>query len=141
MTDRTAESALQLESRPFHPRSEAIFIPRRHGEILIEPSVAEAVEYLHSHTLRGTPSPPWRYITERAHADLEQYLNLNGAGEADPHEPGRGLAETANRPWIITGHQVEFYHAGVWAKVLLADHLASLAGGTAVDILADHARL
>ena len=138
MTDRTAESALQSEPRPFHPRSEAIFIPRRHGEILIEPSVAEAVEYLNSPTLRGTPLPPWRYITERAHADLEQYLNLDGAGEADPPEPARGMAETAKRPWIITGHQVEFYHAGVWAKVLLADHLAALAGGTAVDILVDH---
>lgn len=138
MTDRTAESARQSESRPFHPRSEAVFIPRRHGEILIEPSVAEAAVYLHSPTVRGTPPSPWRDISERAHADLKQYLNFDGVGEADPHEPARGMGETAKRPWIITGHQVEFYHAGVWAKVLLADHLATLTGGTAVDILVDH---
>jgi hypothetical protein len=139
MTDRTAESAYPSESRPFHPRSDTIFIPRRHGEILIEPSVAEAADYLHAISSRSIRSQsPWHDISARAHAHLEQYLNLNGAGEADPPEPTRGMVETAKRPWIITGHQVEFYHAGVWAKVLLADHLAALAGGTAVDILVDH---
>ncbi|MGC8560648.1 MAG: hypothetical protein ACP5O1_08215 [Phycisphaerae bacterium] len=138
MTDRTAESAHPSESRLLHPRHDAVFIPRRHGEILVEPPIAEAVQYLHSPALRGTPPPPWRYITERARADLTQYLKLDGAGHANPSEPANGTAETAKRPWIITGHQVEFYHAGVWAKVLLADHLASLTGGTAIDILVDH---
>jgi hypothetical protein len=49
----------------------------------------------------------------------------------------------AEHRWIFTGHQVEFYHPGVWAKVIVADELArrSSAQGTpaiAFDLLVDH---
>lgn len=42
---------------------------------------------------------------------------------------------------VVTGHQVEFYHAGVWAKVIAADAICRRAGASgqvAFDLLVDH---
>ncbi|MBL8878893.1 MAG: hypothetical protein JNG88_07215 [Phycisphaerales bacterium] len=44
-----------------------------------------------------------------------------------------GLVE----PAIVTGHQVEFYHAGVFAKVVAAHHLAERSGGSALFVGVD----
>jgi hypothetical protein len=152
MTDRTADTL--PPHRVFRPRSGFVFIPRRHAEILIEPPVADAIGYL-----RSRPQPDgrldghWRAIADSAQRGLANLLRHSDrikppatdvAGAAIPrhtlHSPASVPDDnnTAARPWIITGHQVEFYHAGVWAKVLLADTLAKKTGGTAVDILVDH---
>jgi hypothetical protein len=40
-------------------------------------------------------------------------------------------------PVIVTGHQVEFFHAGVFAKTIAAGALARSAGGQAVFLLVD----
>lgn len=41
-------------------------------------------------------------------------------------------------PIIATGHQPDFFHAGVWAKHVVADRLANALGGIAVDLIVDH---
>lgn len=137
MTDRDAEHPIPSALPPLRPRREAIVVPRRHGEILIEPPVATAIRHLQSQTQRIEPADAWwDAIMQRARADILRLL-ATGAPTGNP-SPNTGGGGRAGRPWVITGHQVEFYHAGVWAKVLLADHLAKLSGGTAVDILVDH---
>ena len=51
---------------------------------------------------------------------------------------GASVHASVEGPFVVTGHQVEFYHAGVWAKVLVADALVKSAGGAAFDVLVDH---
>lgn len=44
----------------------------------------------------------------------------------------------ADRPIILTGHQPELYHPGVWLKNFLAGHLARAVGGTPVNLNVDN---
>ena len=41
-------------------------------------------------------------------------------------------------PVVVTGHQPEFYHAGVWAKNIVAARLADAVGGRAVNLVVDN---
>jgi len=49
-----------------------------------------------------------------------------------------GECASANVPIIATGHQPDFFHAGVWAKHIVADRLAKAVGGCAADLVVDH---
>ncbi len=42
---------------------------------------------------------------------------------------------TTTGPIVLTGHQPELIHAGVWLKNFAASHLASHAGGTAINLI------
>ncbi len=44
----------------------------------------------------------------------------------------------ADKLWIITGHQPEFIHPGVWAKHLVTQRLADCLGGVAANLIVDH---
>ncbi len=125
------------------PDPKKIIVPRKHGEILIEPPLSQLVS-----TLNSRPSvltPPQRDAVsaqslsvheQRAQARAQflraaaEWAAITGA-EAPP-------PDAENKSWVITGHQVEFYHAGVWAKVLAADDLAGRTNAIAFDILVDH---
>ncbi len=143
MTDRIADIS---SSHPFlRPRSDNVFIPRHHGEVLIEPPAKAAVNYLR--VPRGADvHPQWKPLIHRARRDLYALLpdprrqRLPTSVASPDHTPASSdlAGHEAGGPLVITGHQVEFYHAGVWTKVLLADDLAQQTGGTAVDILVDH---
>lgn len=41
------------------------------------------------------------------------------------------------RPLIVSGHQTELYHPGVWAKLVLIDAAASKLGGAAIHLAVD----
>jgi hypothetical protein len=41
-------------------------------------------------------------------------------------------------PWILTGHQPELYHPGVWAKNFAAAGMASRFGGLGVNLVVDN---
>ncbi len=43
-----------------------------------------------------------------------------------------------DKPFIATGHQPDFFHAGVWAKHIVAKRLADAVGGSAFDLIVDH---
>lgn len=44
---------------------------------------------------------------------------------------------TADVPLIVTGHQAEFFHPGVWLKNFAAARLARESGGTAINLIID----
>jgi len=48
------------------------------------------------------------------------------------------LAGAADRPVVVVGHQPAFYHAGVWAKHVVADRLARAVGGVALNLVVDN---
>ena len=98
---------------------ERLITPREHLHTLIEPAgeqirglLSSQAESEHRRTLiAGRPLGEWR-------ADLRQGLGLSG-------------------PVIVTGHQAEFFHAGVFAKTIAAHVLANQAGGTPVFLTVD----
>ncbi len=116
------------------PRHDHILTPRRHGTVLVEPpAVTLAAALAARPVLKAMPltSSDFR---RQARQDLlasiqEHALAIGIAGPAE---------DILTRPWVITGHQVEFYHAGVWAKVIAADYLAQAANAVAIDLLVDH---
>ncbi len=46
--------------------------------------------------------------------------------------------DLADRTWIVTGHQPEFTHPGVWAKHVVTQRLADRLGGVAGNLVVDH---
>lgn len=49
----------------------------------------------------------------------------------------RVTAHDDDRPIVLTGHQPEFIHAGVWAKHVVVSRLAEAVGGVAVNLTVD----
>jgi len=119
------------------PDPGCIRVPRRHGEILIEPTVGEQEKYLLSikpGSVFDTLPEPWKTLSRLARKEFLESARAfaRATGFSAPDE-----SQLAKR-WIVTGHQVEFYHAGVWAKVLFAAHLARRTNSAAFDLLVDH---
>lgn len=54
------------------------------------------------------------------------------------HQIRSALVGEPDGPIIVTGHQPEFIHPGVWAKHVVAVRLAGAMGGTAVNLVADN---
>ncbi|MCL2640172.1 MAG: hypothetical protein FWD53_04945, partial [Phycisphaerales bacterium] len=107
-----------------HPSNDAIIVPRRHGQILIEPGYDALMKLFRRHACM--PLDARKHFLTAA----KQWAKTIGA-EPPPDD-------ALNKKWIITGHQVEFYHAGVWAKVIASDELAKRSDGVAFDLLVDH---
>ncbi len=122
------------------PRSSRIFVPRRHGQVLLEPTgtvLHQAVIARRGKSAGWISSEPWPALAAVARRELYESLCAHAKLQDIPPPP----ADVLQQPWIITGHQNEFYHAGVWAKVLLADRLARWTGALAIDLLVDHDRV
>ncbi|MCC6361554.1 MAG: hypothetical protein IT450_22700 [Phycisphaerales bacterium] len=86
---------------------ERLRTPAADGAVLIEPSIPAL--------LRGAPLPEWVLQLRRS---LRARLDLAG-------------------PVIMTGHQCEFFHAGVFAKTIAARHLAERVGGNPLFVHVD----
>ena len=132
-------SSQHLPQEKLVPNPAAIIVPRRHGDVLIEPSAAELADFLVAAESSTRPSGsldgiPIRTLASLARGELIDAMTrfANEIG-FDPPPTNAGV-----RPWVITGHQVELYHPGVWSKVILADALAKQSNSLAVDLLVDH---
>ncbi len=124
------------------PRPQAIVVPRRHGTILVEPSPANLVDFLttpHQGRTLAAETVEVSGIALSTLADLARRECMDAMARFARETGFDGPpADAVKRPWIITGHQVEFYHPGVWAKVILTDTLARRCNGLAIDLLVDH---
>jgi len=123
---------------PIRPDPAKIIVPRKHAQILIEPPLDVLQAAMAERPDRGAGAMFAGQSVESLRAAARGHF-LEAAiewamrtGAAAP--PG----STGARRWLLTGHQVEFYHAGVWAKVIAADELAKRTGGVAFDVLVDH---
>ncbi len=132
-------SASDVPTIRIAPRDGFIVVPRSHGQLLFEPPVAAlqpalsaAGDPFHAHSFVRTP--PLQRLAAHARRDLYAALRQH-AGRISVWPPASDIIA---RPWVITGHQSEFYHAGVWAKVLAADALARQFNGVAIDLIVDH---
>jgi hypothetical protein len=98
---------------------ERLAAPRAHGAVLIEPEPDQLRRLLAAAADDPRAGQPWldTHIGP-LRAALRTTLGLTG-------------------PVLVTGHQAEFFHAGVLAKNLAADALARQSGGSALFLLVD----
>lgn len=113
--------------------------PRGHREALIVPA-PEALPRLcadnrallaaHDFTLLGRPVQKVRHEARRRLLSLPYCCAFGRQPRENEISP--------DAPIIITGHQPELYHPGVWLKNFLAGHLAEAVGGAAVSVNVDN---
>lgn len=93
--------------------------PREHMGVLVEPAEAARL-------LAARPAPPAFSILNASSLALRASLHARLELRA---------------PVIVTGHQPEFFHAGVFAKVIAAERFAAQTGGSHVFLTVDFDRL
>ncbi len=96
--------------------------PPRHGDVLIEPAAGRLVELAESN----------RALISGYPLDILG-LNIGRIREALRER----MCDGCTGPVIMTGHQPEFIHAGVWAKHVVASALAKAMGSKAINLVVD----
>ncbi|MDA8376640.1 MAG: hypothetical protein M0Z50_06235 [Planctomycetia bacterium] len=139
METSNPSTLLMAAARTLIPDPAAIVVPRQHGMILVEPPAAKLAEFVATMTAGARPPSTLSDTPIHSLAHLARQELLDGmirfARETGFEPPG---TQTMARSWVITGHQVEFYHPGVWTKVILADALSRQNQALAIDLLVDH---
>jgi hypothetical protein len=95
-----------------------LVVPADHLGVLVEPPAAQIADELKPHHESLARAPILDTTMAALHANLRQRLELD-------------------RPVILTGHQPEFFHAGVFAKTVAAGLLARRYDGIAVFLTVD----
>ncbi len=96
------------------------------GEVLVDPPHPALVEAVTRNRLN--------LARELCHLRGHDLLGYRAAVRAQ-------LASPVDTPVVALGHQPEFYHAGVWAKRVVAQDVAHRAGGHAVHLIVDYDRI
>lgn len=114
-------------------------LPAGHGEVLTRPTFAEWEGLLAANRERmrawdfSVAGRPVAQVRAEARAEVlacaEGFSARLGVDVAAPR--------AADAPIVMTGHQPELYHPGVWVKDFLLQRIGELAGATAVDVVVD----
>lgn len=107
--------------------------PAGHGEVLCSPPFDEwaALVERNAAAVAGWPEG-LRALRERARGET--------MAEAVRFSAEIGVSGTAAHPdgrIVMTGHQPELYHPGVWVKDFLVDRLAGETGASGLDLVVD----
>lgn len=118
-------------------------LPAGNGEVVEQPAYAEwaglleanraaasAWDFKVGHSRTPMPAPQLRTLARSEALEIAQAFSARlGVDVASPLAP--------EAPIVLTGHQPELYHPGVWAKVFLAERLATEVTATALDLVVD----
>lgn len=102
----------------------ALSTPRHDGQTLVEPG-AEKLAAL---------------VVDNRRRLRESDCEIHGRSLAELRGAVRSalVGQSGDTPVVVTGHQPEFYHAGVWAKNFVASRLAAAVGGRGVNLIVDN---
>jgi hypothetical protein len=117
--------------------------PQEDGQALVDPpraSLAAVVARNRRHaaeldhdfqgrSLRDLASTVRRSLVERAIAYTTQYRDLGSAAST--------IARCCKIPFVLSGHQPQLYHPGVWYKNFVLGDLARETGGIGIHLLID----
>src|SRR5574340_644830 len=107
--------------------------PTGHGELLCSPPFDNWAELARSNALAVQHWP-------QALRELREAVRSETIAEADRYSRSIGItpSTTANDGLVImTGHQPELYHPGVWVKNFLVQRLAEETGAVGIDVVVD----
>ena len=105
--------------------------PEGHGEVLCDPPYAAWADIV---TANRRASAGWPEAM-RARRDAARQELLVLARQWTEALGVTALGGPDDAPIVMTGHQPELYHPGVWVKVFLLDRLARETGATGVDLV------
>ena len=123
-----------------------LHVPREHGDVLAIPALSDMPAVIASNCeaiakwpvdCLGKPLSELRRLArEEALNAARQYtawldaaIAVHGIDRTDGRLE-KPIPETAGQPLILSGHQPELAHPGVWAKNFVLDGLATATGGT-----------
>ena len=115
-------------------------VPRVDGAILAEPAPADVLPLVAANRrLAAGRSVDYQGRGERA---LRARCRADALGVARAYHESAGIdlpsVDNLDAPWIVTGHQPELFHPGVWVKNFAAAALARASGGIAVNLIVDN---
>lgn len=119
-------------------RAESIRVPREDGRLLVRPSLAEAVSIARAGLAETTDndvrfgSMSLAELRERARTEV-----VAAAVRETELLVGESIAAPSNGPIVVTGHQPEPFHPGVWIKNVAVDALAREVGGVGLNVVVD----
>jgi hypothetical protein len=110
-----------------------------HGELLTDPPYDEWADLARENARRAGG---WTTLIAGVPlAALRDEARLEARALAMSYSAEVGVKANAEREAanliVMTGHQPELYHPGVWVKVFLLQRLADALGATAIDIVVD----
>jgi hypothetical protein len=114
--------------------------PKEDGAILAEPPLDRAPELLNANRTRLAS---WDHDFQG-----RRFSVLREKTRADAFDAARRYHETAgldlpstpdpDRPVVVTGHQPELFHPGVWVKNFAVFGIAAASGGTGLNLIVDN---
>lgn len=119
-----------------------IRVPRENDTFLIHPEPAVIAK--HVDQLRNQSELPGSTNCEILGRSLSGFRAaaraevVAAASRWTSHLPGRDIAAESNVPLIMTGHQPELFHPGVFAKNIATSQLASHGGGVGLNLVVDN---
>lgn len=117
-------------------------VPRENGTFFSEPAanvITQQIDHPHewSESLRDTPGP----ILNRSLSDFRDQARsevLEAAAQWTSGLTGCSIDIASTSPLIMTGHQPELFHPGVFAKNFATSLLASRADGVGLNLVVDN---
>lgn len=114
-------------------------VPLGHGELVLRPDFSEWASTSESNR---SASEGWAFVVGGdAVAELRSLARKEALGSARSFSARLGVTVREPGPWsgpiVMTGHQPELFHPGVWVKYFLLQRIAEEMGATAVDIVVD----
>ena len=104
--------------------------PQAHGEVLADPSPEVAAKLVGpNREIRRKLLPEDLFTSARQ--------NVLDAAVSYLRENGEPVPPLNDGPLIVTGHQPELFHPGVWAKNFAANGLARRVNGLSLNLIAD----
>jgi hypothetical protein len=113
--------------------------PQIHQGLLAVPPLSEALALLRGN--QALWSAARLDVLGRSLAELRIQAGSEIAAAAHAYLSSLDLSPPVldpGRPLIMTGHQPELFHPGVWVKNFAAWHLARAAGGAALNLIVDN---
>ncbi len=119
--------------------------PASDGGLLVDPPAGETVRLLAAnrailagwdHDFQGRRAGWLRAEVRReVLAASRRFLKLHGLAGSSP---GTDLANALDAPLIVTGHQPELFHPGVWIKNFAVAAIARASNGVGLNLIVDN---
>src|SRR5690606_14915680 len=115
--------------------------PREHGQSLIVPPLADALDLLAANVALAKSQYERVTIGGLSLSALREQARL--ALLADAYRYSRSYLEgarspAADAPIVLSGHQPELFHPGVWFKNFVLSAIGERAGASAINLVIDN---